>query len=250
MDWEWFHDSNMVHLWIYFLIKANRTDTNWQGVDIPRGSFVTTLNGICKDTGLSMQNVRTCIKKLVANKKLTHEVTNGLTNKVTNKFTIITICEYDSYNTLKNGTNKETNKQANTPSNNKLTNDKEKVPPIPPLKEYKQEIKTPPIIPPRGYGDIDFSFIESNYIKPFFDWLKYKSERGVKYKSEMSIKTAYNRLVKLSNGNAVDAIAIVEQSIANNWQGLFELKDNSNKNKSGMSVGVILNERPKYTEGW
>lgn len=110
LNWEWFDDSQMVHIWIYFLLKANYEDGKWHGVDVPRGSFITSVRDICKDTGLSVQNVRTCIKKLKS--------TSNLTIKVTNKFSIITICNYDSYNNAEFSTNNQSNKQ----TNNVLTN--------------------------------------------------------------------------------------------------------------------------------
>lgn len=108
-EWEWFDNSQMVHIWIYFLLKANYQDCKWRGIDIPRGSFVTSLDAICKDTGLSLQNVRTCISRLKS--------TGEITIKVTNRFSIVTVCKYDEYNPIEN----ETNKQTNKPANNQLT---------------------------------------------------------------------------------------------------------------------------------
>lgn len=122
LDWEWFDNSNMVHVWIYLLLKANYQDDCWHGIKIPRGSLITSVSCISKDTGLSIQNVRTCLNKL----KLTGE----LTIKVTNNISIVTICKYDDYNVLENETNKRTNKQTNnevTTSNNNIEdNNKEK----------------------------------------------------------------------------------------------------------------------------
>lgn len=110
LDWEWFDNSHMVHIWVYFLLKANVKDEKWRGIDIPRGSFVTSLDTICKDTGLSLQNVRTCLRRLI--------LTSKVTSKVTNKYTIISICEYDIYADNFVCTNKQTNKQPNKQSAN------------------------------------------------------------------------------------------------------------------------------------
>ena len=54
---------------------------------------------------------------------------------------------------------------------------------------------------------------------------------------------------KLSDNNPETAMMVIEESMANNWQGLFALKNNPPA-KKGMDVGVILKERPKYTKGW
>ncbi len=45
-----------------------------------------------------------------------------------------------------------------------------------------------------------------------------------------SEKAFYNKLLKLSNNNPVTAKSIVEQSMANNWAGIFELKETKKEN--------------------
>lgn len=125
LDWEWFDNSQMVHVWIYFLLKANYQDSKWHGIDIPRGSFITSLDTICKDTGLSLQNVRTCMNKLKS--------TGEITTQSTNKYSVITICKYETYNLQESDVNKQDNKQTNIQStsnqqavNKQLTTDKER----------------------------------------------------------------------------------------------------------------------------
>lgn len=59
----------------------------------------------------------------------------------------------------------------------------------------------------------------------FTRWLKYKKDRGDSYKSEDSLKTALEKLKKMSGSDISVATEIVENSIANNWQGLFPLKN-------------------------
>lgn len=124
LDWEWFDNSQMVHVWIYFLLKANYQDSKWHGIDIPRGSFITSLDTICKDTGLSLQNVRTCMNKLKS--------TGEITTKSTNRYSVITICKYETYNLQDSDANKQNNKQTNIQptgsqqtTNTQLTTDKE-----------------------------------------------------------------------------------------------------------------------------
>jgi hypothetical protein len=55
-------------------------------------------------------------------------------------------------------------------------------------------------------------------------WLEYKKAKRQSYASEKSIETCYKNLLRISNGNPDTARQIVEQSIANNWAGLFPLK--------------------------
>ena len=63
-------------------------------------------------------------------------------------------------------------------------------------------------------------------------WKSYKrDEHGKSYKSAKTEQQAINQLYDLSGGNPETALKIVQQSIANQWQGLFELKTIKNANQ-------------------
>lgn len=95
LDWEWFTDSSMVHLFVYLLLKANASDTTWREINVRRGQLLTTVRKISADTGISLQTIRTCFNKLC--------MTGEIVTETTNKFTIITICQYERYQIPKNG---------------------------------------------------------------------------------------------------------------------------------------------------
>ena len=90
----------------------------------------------------------------------------------------------------------------------------------------------------------NLDFVSEGFKSTFQLWLDYKRERKESYKSEKSLKIAYNQLVKLSGNNPDTAKLIVEQSIASNWQGLFELK---NKNHNKPNIADYDNSK-QYTE--
>ena len=75
-------------------------------------------------------------------------------------------------------------------------------------------------------------YIEKDFLPIFERWLKYKKDKRQSYKNEDSIKAAYNKLYKLAGGDFELADKIVEQSLANNWDGLFELKDENKKDST------------------
>jgi DNA-binding transcriptional MerR regulator len=115
IDWEWFNKSEAVHLFLYLVLKANHKDSFWQGHEVKRGQFITSFGKISTDTNISLQTIRTLLKKF--------ENTNEINIQTTNKFTTITICKYDSYQTENEETNTQlTNKQQTT--NNQLTTNK------------------------------------------------------------------------------------------------------------------------------
>ena len=76
-------------------------------------------------------------------------------------------------------------------------------------------------------------------------WLRYKREKGQSYKPT-GFSSFVNKLMKLSGGNVSVATQIVEESISNNWAGIFALKNNVAK----MPVGFVQtdNSQNKYKE--
>jgi hypothetical protein len=115
LDWEWFNKSESVHLFLFMLIKANHKSGKWQGVDIERGQFISSLGNISTATGISVQTIRTILKKL--------EKTNEIELKSTSQYTIVTICKYECYQDENETTNKPiTNNQQTT--NKQLTTNK------------------------------------------------------------------------------------------------------------------------------
>lgn len=120
-DWQWKTDPNMVALWIHLLLEANYKENNWKGIQLPRGTFPTSTRSLSEKTGLSIQQTKTCLKKL--------QLTNEITIKATNKYSLITIRKWDEYQccddeiTIKT-TNKTDDIQLpnNKPSNNTIRN--------------------------------------------------------------------------------------------------------------------------------
>jgi hypothetical protein len=135
LEWEWYQDVNVFHLFLHLLLKANHKDGTWQGKIIKRGQMIAGRDKLSQNTGLTEQEIRTCLKKLKS--------TNEITIKSTNKYSVITICKYDIYQSKdKKSTSKTTNNAPNEQptSNQQLTtnkndnneNNKEEGKPLPP----------------------------------------------------------------------------------------------------------------------
>ena len=84
--------------------------------------------------------------------------------------------------------------------------------------------------------------------KAIKNWIAYKKERGQTYKP-IGLKSFVTRLYNLSDGRGDVALQIVEQSISNNYSGMFPLKDIQVKNNS--EVGVVLQDSKNkdYSKG-
>ncbi len=66
--------------------------------------------------------------------------------------------------------------------------------------------------------------IEPPWRELMHTWLEYKRLRKESYRSEIGIRKCLTMLRNLSGNNLETAAAIIDQSMANNWAGLFELK--------------------------
>jgi uncharacterized protein YdaU (DUF1376 family) len=77
--------------------------------------------------------------------------------------------------------------------------------------------------------DIVYPFVTDRFINAWSLWLDHRKAIKKPYRSGLSQQTA---LKKLSEYDEDTAIKMINQSIENDWQGLFELKDQKN-GKSG-----------------
>lgn len=89
LDWEWYSDPYMVHIFLYFLIEANHEPKRWRGIQVNRGQLITGRHSLSEKLGMSERRIRTCIERLKS--------TNEVTIQTTNRYSIITICKYDIY---------------------------------------------------------------------------------------------------------------------------------------------------------
>jgi hypothetical protein len=64
LDWQWFGDSNTVHVLIYLLMEVNWQPKQWQGMTIEPGSKVTSRAKIAAATGLTEKQVRLALDRL------------------------------------------------------------------------------------------------------------------------------------------------------------------------------------------
>ena len=70
----------------------------------------------------------------------------------------------------------------------------------------------------------NINVVEEDYKEVVNIWIKYKKERKENYKTDLSFSIFCKKLKELSGNDPKKAKQIIEQSIANNWAGIFELK--------------------------
>ena len=124
LEWGWFSEPETAHLWVYILLNANFKENEWRGETYEVGSFPASIEKISVETGLSIQTVRTGLKRL----EKTGEITRHSTNLGT-KISVVKWAEYQGCD-----------EEANIPSNKQLTNDQQtNNKQLTTLEEYKKE---------------------------------------------------------------------------------------------------------------
>lgn len=96
-------------------------------------------------------------------------------------------------------------------------------------------IKNTPSIPQRGKKrdlfDCLVSFVNSKILPDYKEYLEMRKEIRKPFNSKKAIEANYKRLQDLSGHDIEIARKIIKQSIANQWQGLFPLKEDIKSDK-------------------
>lgn len=86
-------------------------------------------------------------------------------------------------------------------------------------------------------------FDSKEFLDAWTIWIAERRERGTKKYTQRGEQAALHKLHNDSQGDEATAIAIIHQSIAAGWQGLFPLKNRKNENKRpGPSDGSLIAE--------
>lgn len=199
-DWEWYDDPNTFRVFMHILLTANHEAKQWHGHTIEAGQKITSVGHLAEETGLSVRNVRTALDHLKA--------TGELTIKPTNKFSLITVENWGKYQGADCETDKQSDKRA---TNNRQTTDKQ-----PTTNKNEKNIKNE-----KKYSE------NPNLDTAFKSYIEHRKQLK-KPMTDNAIKLAMKKLTQLAD-NDKDRIAIIEESIANGWQGLFALKKDQPK---------------------
>lgn len=129
-EWEWYTDSNTLHVFLHLILTANYEDKHYRGKLIKRGQRVVGIRTLSEELNMSFQKVRTAIEHLLS----THEITR---QKISN-YTVYSIKNYSQYQDKNTPTNTPINTLTNTPINTYETN---------------KQINNP-LNPPQGEDDV------------------------------------------------------------------------------------------------
>lgn len=118
IKWEWYTDIPTRILFEHCLLRANHKAERWRGLTIEAGQFITSLNHLAQETGLTIRQVRTAIKKL--------KTTQELTQSGHAKYSIITIKNWAKYQSSDTVSDKQMTNKRQTNDKQMTTNKNEK----------------------------------------------------------------------------------------------------------------------------
>ena len=207
-------------LLITILLLANHEPKQWiwEGKQFvcEAGQFITSINSLAQKTGLTQRQVRTALDKF--------QVHNFLTSKVSNTGRLITIVNWELYQSNEVDSDKQIDKRVTkecqthdkpltTNKNVRMKECKNKGTKVP----YDEAVK---II---GESDLN-SIVQESVIQ----WVTYKYERKDSY-TPTGLNTLIKQIQKKVDEIGADAVAdVIENSICNSWKGIiWEAKNNS-----------------------
>ena len=141
-NWEWYKDSATKDIFIHCLIRANWKEGDWKGIHYSRGQFITSIETLSTETGISIQSTKTALSHLKKTGELTcKKIARGL---------VITVVSYDKFqkersqvtykkehNQLDNSLTDNSELNRNQPQYKNIKNDKE-------VQEEKEKKNLPP----------------------------------------------------------------------------------------------------------
>jgi len=117
LEWEWYSDNNCFRLFLHLLLKANHKEKRFKGIELKVGSIVTSRDLLARETGLSSQQIRTALTKLIS--------TNEITSVTSSQGTIIQIVSYEKYQVSTSEiTNGQPTSNQQSTTNNNVKNEK------------------------------------------------------------------------------------------------------------------------------
>ncbi|MDB4261554.1 hypothetical protein N9878_01670 [bacterium] len=223
-EWEWYDDINTSRLFIHCLLKANHKDKKWRGLDIKRGSFWTSLDTLSEETGLSKKCVRTSLDRLKATCELADK--GHSTGRLRGR--MVTVCKYDSYQGEGTQTAPEGADKGQTKGTQRAATKN--------VKNVENEKNVNKLIVPVGINSAAWT-----------EWVDYRKTK----KKTVSQAAATKQFKLLSTYSLADQQKIIDNSISNDYQGLFELKGKTavaSTRKSDLTEWAN-NGQPSYTHG-
>lgn len=107
-DWKWWGNTNAMSIWLYLLVGANWKDGYWHGIEVKRGSLITSKVKMAEMLRMNRRTIDHWLKVFAEEGQITYQCTSN--------YTAITIENYDKYQCLDTDTAQVTAQPTTQPS--------------------------------------------------------------------------------------------------------------------------------------
>ena len=205
LDWQWYQNQNTKDVFLHMILKANWKDKKYMGIDVPRGSFVSSYAKLAGELNMSVKSVRTAIEHL--------KKTGEAASKGQGKYTVFTVVSYDRYQSEGQTNGKQTASKGQT--NGRQSAGKGQLL----RKERNKECKNNTIYSANdalNHAINDFVASRKNMRSPMTD---------------RAIELLIKRLEKIAQ-NDDERIEILNRAIEGGWKTVYPIKEDKPKKKN------------------
>ncbi len=229
--WGWYTNYVVKDVFLHCLLSASFKDFEWQGQTIKAGQFITGRKQLAQDLGFTEQQIRSALKKL--------ESSQELTIKTTNKFSVITVNNWEEYQSLEDeATNTLTNKQ---PTNNQQITTYEE------YKEDKNNIKERKNIKKKESFDDILNIVSDGKLRELFvEFIKMRNLIKAPM-TNRALKILIKKVFEIAPNDLKNQKLLLENSIENCWKSVypFDKKPKKEINYAGYDKDAFKNKLSK-----
>jgi hypothetical protein len=272
LNWEWYDDANTMRVFLHLILTANWEPKKWHGITIERGQRVYSRSKLAAELKMSERSVRTALNHLISTGEVTNQTTpqysiitiknyelyQQSTSETTNdrptdpnmpETPMDTEMNGDIFQNQhnknsENSTNETTSKTTNDSPHESLENSETgeakrpakrpttDQPPTndrPQFKKDKKDKKDKKNIYSKIFSEYAAGDLE--LLKALNDFAEMRKAIKKPLSTERAATMLIHSLDKYADDNKTK-IAILNQSIFNNWQGVFPLKDQGKQNSA------------------
>lgn len=216
--WRWFKSAKTLQLFLYLILNANIKEADFETITVQRGQLVTSYPALATVTSMSVQSVRTAIQHLKS--------TGEITVKSYPRFSVITIVNYDRYQTCQQGEQQSNNRLST--GNQQAINSQ-----VTTIKEYK-ELKNGK--KERNIRDAFVEFADGDEV--LLQALRDFEQMRKTIKAPLTERAKTILLSKLQTFPRNQWAEILNQSVLNGWKSIYPLDRNKKQDSFTLSNGM------------
>jgi len=216
------YTDELWRLWCHCIMRANHEPTTvtvdrlHEPIQVDRGQFITGRFALHEELYPGKFR-KVCSPSSLWRRLQLLEKLECLTLKSNSRFTLVSVCNYETYNSDDSKSEQQVNSRR-TAGEQQVNTEEE-------VKEVQEGKKKPPLPPLEFTFTEDLSGMNSpGVVQAIADWIAYKKSRGEGYKSpQMQIARLLKRF-----GDPQVFIDAVDSSISHNYAGCFAAKGTPN----------------------